>query len=375
MARSSLDPAPAGPPVLLTGDPALAEDVQRLALAAGAEIVVAADPQTRAAQGALVLVGADLAAALARRRHRPTGTAGSLLVVGWSAQALPAQSPPGPDVVGPGALWRDAVALGAEQVALLPDAQDWLVHRLARTVEPGGRARVVGVIGGCGGAGASLLAVALAATAAERGASVLLADLDPLGGGLDLTAGLDDVVGLRWPDLTSSRGRLPATSLHESLPRAGSLAVLSWSRGEPLDLPARAVESVLDAGCRGHDLVVVDLPRTLDAAADVAVSRLDELLVVVPSRVRAVVAAAQVVTQLAGRVPVMRAVVRRGAGERWSPRRVAEVIGVPLAAELREEPRLDDDLDRGHLPGARARGGLARAVEQCLGSLAAQRAA
>lgn len=363
MTRSSLDPPTSGSPVLLTGDPALAEDVHRLAVAAGTDLVVLADPQTPPAPGVLVLVGADVAGTLARRRQRPVRAHVSLLVVGHSS----------PD--GPGALWRDAVTLGAEQVALLPDAQDWLVHRLARTVERGGRGRVIGVLGGCGGAGASVLAVALAATAAQRGRLVLLADLDPLGGGLDLTAGVDDVAGLRWPDLAGSRGRLPAASLHESLPRAGSLAVLSWSRGAPLDLPARAVESVLDAACRGHDLVVVDLPRTCDAAADVAVSRLDELLVVVPSRVRAVVAASQVVIQLAGRVPQVRAVVRRGAGERWSPRRVAEMVGVPLAAELREEAKLDDDLDQGQLPGARARGGLARAVEQCLASFAADHAA
>ncbi|WP_460461490.1 CpaE-like family protein, partial [Angustibacter peucedani] len=136
--------------------------------------------------------------------------------------------------------------------------------------------------------------------------------------------------------------------------------------GDPLDLPARAVDAVLDAGARGHDLVVVDLPRAVDAAADAALRRVDELLVVVPARLRGVVSAAQVVAQVGSRSPVVRAVVRRGPGERWSPTRVADVLGLPLAAVVRDEPRLDDDLDRGDLPGRRSRGGLARAAERCL---------
>lgn len=363
-------------PVLLTADPALAEEVQRLAAAAGVELTVQDEPPVGSVHPPVLLVGGDLASVLARRRHRPAAAASALVVVARSAHgSLDGSRRSLPDDLGDGRLWQDAIAVGAEQVVLLPEAREWLVHRLARTVERSGGARTVGVVGGCGGAGASVLAVALAAAAASAGAGVLLADLDPLGGGLDLTAGLDDVVGLRWSDLAASRGRLPAASLHQSLPRAGSMALLSWGRGEPLDLPVRAVEAVLDAGCRGHDLVVVDLPRSLDAAADAAVARLDELLVVVPARVRAVVAATQVLAHVGARVPVVRAVVRRGAGERWSPRRVAEALGVPLAAELRDEPRLDDDLDRGELPGWRSRGGLARVAEQWLACAELGRAA
>ncbi len=355
----SQEPPAAVPVLLLTADPALIEAVQRLAVSAGVELVIAAEPPAPRVGGrGLVLVGPDAAPALARRRGSGTAGAPGIVLVAAAAERGLASG-------GSGAAWQLAVAIGAEQVALLPEAGDWLVRRLAGTVEPSARARVVGVLGGCGGAGASLFAAALAIGVAAQAAPTLLVDLDPLGGGIDLAVGLDDVAGLRWPDLAATRGRLPAGSLHESLPRAGALAVLGFGRDEPLDVPAAAVDAVLDAGVRGHDLVVLDLPRSLDGSHDLALSRVDELLVVVPSRLRAVAAAAQLVAAVGARVPSLRVVVRRVPGGRWSGHRVADVLGVPLAAELQDEPRLDDDLDRGELPGQRRRSSLARAVEQC----------
>jgi secretion/DNA translocation related CpaE-like protein len=201
--------------------------------------------------------------------------------------------------------------------------------------------------------------------AAGQGRRTLLVDADMLGGGIDLLVGLDDVAGLRWPDLATARGRLPGLNLHASLPRAGTMAVLGWGRGDPVDLPPAAVESVLDAACGAHDLVVVDLPRALDTVTQAALARSDELLVVLPARLRAVAAASQVVAAFGGNGVATSAVVRTGQG-RWSGRQVAESLGVALAAQLRDDPHLDTDLSEGLLPAQRPRSHLHRAAAHCL---------
>ncbi|HEX3005353.1 MAG TPA: septum site-determining protein Ssd [Angustibacter sp.] len=340
-----------------TTDTSLADELQRLAAAAAVTLTV--QPELPAAvhwPRGLVLVGADLASAAGRRR-RPAARELVLVALdlddgvrSWGGEAR---------------LWQDAVAAGAEQVALLPQATEWLLARLARAAEPTAAARVIGVVGGCGGAGASVLAAALAVVAAGRGRRTLLVDADALGGGIDLLVGLDDVAGLRWADLATARGRLPGVNLHASLPRAGAMAVLGWGRGEPVDLRPAAVDAVLDAGRRAHDLVVVDLPRSLDAVTQTALARVDELLVVLPARLRAVAAASQVVAAFGAEDAVSAAVVRTVDG-RWSGRQVAESLGLALAAQLRDDPHLDADVSEGVLPGQRPRSHLRRAAEQCL---------
>ncbi len=363
MAPTSAHDHQAAPPdrfgavTALTGDTSLADELQRLAAAAAVTLTVRTQlPAAAHWPRGLVLVGADLASALARRR-RPASR--ELVLVALAA----------PDGVGwaggEGRLWQHAVAAGAEQVVLLPQATEWLLARLARAAEPAAVARVIGVVGGCGGAGASVFAAALAVVAAGRGRRTMLVDADALGGGIDLLVGLDDVAGLRWPDLATARGRLPGVNLHASLPRAGEMAVLGWGRGDPVDLPPTAVDAVLDAGCRAHDLVVVDLPRALDAVTQTALGRVDELFVVLPARLRAVAAASQVVAAFGADHLATSAVVRTDEG-RWSGRQVAESLGLALAAQLRDDAHLDADLSEGLLPAQRPRSHLRRAALQCL---------
>jgi secretion/DNA translocation related CpaE-like protein len=348
-------------PVLgLTSDVLLADQLHRLGAAAGVDVVVEPEAPAAAQWGAarLIVVGSDLARAVAaaRRPRRP-------------AVVLVTTDLDDADV------WQHALGLGAEQVVVLPDAQEWLVERMARTVEPAASGRVLAVIGASGGAGASTMAAALAATAADGGRRVLLADLDPLGGGIDLLVGADDLAGLRWPDLTQARGRLPADSVHEALPRLGTMAVLAWGRGEPLDVPLPAAEAVLDAGRRGNQLVVCDLPRQGDEVSARVLRRADELLVVVPARLRAAVAGAQLLASLGACAPAVRAVVRRPPGAVLASRAVCDVLGVPLAAEMVDEPGLDAAIARGCVPGLRGRSALHRAAEQCLHPWGGERAA
>ncbi len=334
----------------VTSDPALADVVRRLAAAAAVDVLVTAEPDVQTWRAsALVVVGADRARSVAASLPRRSG----VVVVTSDRDDTP--------------VWRLAVALGAEQVAVLPDAEAWLVDRLSACVDPPGRARVVGVVGGCGGAGASVLASALAVTAAESGRRVLLVDLDPLGGGLDLALGVDEVPGLRWSDLSAARGRMPSDSVHDSLPRLDDLAVLSWSRGEPVDVPPAAVDAVLHSAARGHDLVVVDLPRTgEDRLLAAALRDVHDLLLVVPARLRAAAAAAQLADRWRSSVPSAGVVVRRPPGARLTARTVADAVQLPLVLDMRDESQVDGALDRGEPPALRPSGPLRRAAERWL---------
>jgi secretion/DNA translocation related CpaE-like protein len=230
-----------------------------------------------------------------------------------------------------------------------------------------GSARTVGVVSGSGGAGGSTLAAALAVTAAVGGARVLLVDLDPFGGGADLLLGMDEVPGLRWPGLAGSRGRLPADSLHQALPRAGSLAVLSWGPDAEMDVSVDAAQSVLEAGRRGHDLVVLDLPRWLCPVRAVAVSAASELLVVVPGRLRAVAATARTLAALGHPPGDCALVVRRRSGDDLTSRQVGDALRVPVLADLRDDPRVLTAAGVGQPPGLSARSVLRRVARRCLG--------
>lgn len=351
-----VDPLPL--PLLLTGDPELLDDVLRLGAAAGVELTVAAD--VAAARRAwslapLVLVGGDL------------------------AQALAASAPPRrPDVVvvshdlDDAAVWRRAVGVGAEHVVFLPDGEAWLVERLAEGVERGlGDAVTVCVIGGRGGAGATTLAAALALAGTDRSRRTLLVDGDPLGGGIDMVIGGEDAVGMRWPDLAATRGRVSGPALRAALPEIGGLTVLSWDRSSPLSIPVDAMRALLTAGRRSNDLVVVDLPRRLDAAAEEALAHCTLTLLVVPAEIRAVAAAARVAAAVSLHTADLRAIVRGPAPSGLTGAMIADSLALPLAGEMRAEPGLAGALERGEPPARRGKGPLARMCAGLLDALPA----
>jgi secretion/DNA translocation related CpaE-like protein len=349
-------PDPAGRPLLVCADPVLTDDLLRLAAAASVEAEVAHDPVS--ARGSwssapMVLVGAETVQACARARL----PARRRVVVVAGRYGRPSRS--GDDAV-PVDIWRLAAMLDAEQVACLPEAETWLVDRLADAATgPSAGGRVVAVLGGRGGGGASVLASALAVTAARSGLRPLLVDADPYGGGLDLVLGGEEISGLRWPDLVSSSGRVSVPALYKSLPRMGELCVLSWDRGDPLEIPTAAIDTALDAGRRGSDLVVVDLPRRQDEPTVRVLQVADTVLMVVPAEVRACAAASRLTAVVRPHCADLRAVVRGPAPAGLRSREFATALGLPLAGVLRPEPGLAAALDRGEAPSASGRGPLA----------------
>lgn len=349
--------------VVMTDDEDLLDEVVRLA--AAAEVGLERVPD---------------AAGLRRRWH----TSGMVLVDEEAARAV------GPLRLGrrdgvvvlcrgdpPGSLWEHAVGVGAEHVVSLPEGESWLVSALA-DAGPGsaaGRGRVLAVVGGRGGSGASVLAVAVAAHAGSHGTRVLLVDCDPLGGGLDLLAGAEELEGLRWSGLAlggGGGGRVAAASLHEALPSPdGMVTVLACDRAGAGPDPGAAV-AVVEAGRRAGEVVVCDLPRHLTdtalAVADVA----DLVVVVVPAEVRAVAAAGRVVAPLAERGAVLQLVVRGPGPGGLDADDVTHSLGLDAIAFVGDEPGLASALDRAAVPGLR-RGPLqdtAAAVLDALGAAA-----
>jgi secretion/DNA translocation related CpaE-like protein len=343
-------------PLLVTADPDALDDVLRLAATAGVEVDVAHDvPSARVSWAAapLVVVGLDLVDRLSRGRlaRRPR-----VVVLGRDL-----------DDAG---IWRRAVEVGAERVAFLPEAEPWLVEALSDAVEgPGSDGLLVAVVGGRGGAGATTLSASLARTAVRRGLRTLLVDGDPLGGGIDLVLGGERVAGLRWPELGATRGRVPASALSDALPTMAQLAVLSWDRGDPAELPVEALHAVLAAARRSCDLVVVDLPRRLDDAAHEVLASANTTLLVVPAEVRATAAAARVAGRAGLLCRDLRLVVRGPAPGGLRGEQVARALGLPLVGELRPEPGLDLDLDRGEPPAQRPRSPLAGLCDRLLDDL------
>jgi hypothetical protein len=164
---------------------------------------------------------------------------------------------------------------------------------------------------------------------------------------------------------------LSAQTLLAELPERRGLTVVSSDRGELSEIPQEAARAVVSAGRRACDLLVLDVPRHLDPAGDEALSQAMCALLVVPTEVRAVAAAARVAASLTTVSADVRAVARvtsRGL----SGTEVAAALNLPLALELPAEPRLAERLERGDPPGVDAGGSLAVACHQLLGDLGVQ---
>ena len=335
-------------PLFVTHDRTLLDELLRLAAAAGITPDVAADAAAalRAwAAAPLVLVGPDLADEVARLgppRRR------DVHLVAWGGV--------------PDQLFRTAVALGAEDVTELPRSDGWLTETLTDLGDPRrGQGVVLGVVGGSGGAGATTFACALAQVAARRGPAVVV-DADPLGPGLDRVLGLETCDGARWDALCQTTGRLSSRSLRESLPRRAGLGVLTWHAGTAGTLQAFALREALSAAQRGHDTVVLDLPRHPDAVVDEAVARCDRLLVVVVPTVAGVASAGRLCARLAD--PSRLRLVVRGSG--IEPAEVARATGVPVVVRMGDQRGLGESIDLGLGPVRSRRGPLGRAADEVL---------
>jgi secretion/DNA translocation related CpaE-like protein len=332
-------------PLFVTADDSMLDELLRLAAAAGSTPEVARDVGGALRgwpRAPLVLVGEDLAPALARAA--PSRRDGVFVVL----------TAPVPDRV-----FQVALALGAESVAELPRSEGWLVERLTDVLDSApARGLTIGVVGGSGGSGATTFACALAQVAGRSGPSVVV-DADPLGPGVDRVLGLDLVDGLRWDGLGHATGRLSARALRESLPRRDGVAALTWyAAPTPRRLQPFAVREALSAARRGHDLVVVDLPRAPDPLVDEVAARCDRVLITVGTTVAGVAAASRTRGRFADH-PSLALVVRGGD---LDDEAVARVVGAPVVVRMADQRGLAESIDLGLGPVRSRRGRLGRAA-------------
>jgi secretion/DNA translocation related CpaE-like protein len=256
-------------------------------------------------------------------------------------------------------------------VLSLPTSAGWLSDAL---VDIGGRGQGTGnlvcVVGGSGGVGASTLASGLAFVAARTSQRTMLIDADQRSGGLDLLLGAERTGGWRWPRLAMARGHLG--DLTGQLPAVEGVDLLSMARGDSTpswELQAEQIKSVLQSAMRSHEITVVDLPRTLGAAAGEALRRAKLVVLLVRDDVRGVAAGREVARELAGEGNRPGLVVRRGRLRLLEPQLVATGVGLPLLGSFVDDPALVMAAERGEPPARSARSALARLCHQLLGDL------
>lgn len=313
----------------LAVDTALCRDVDRVAAAAGVRVVHGSEPSSRKVWGAASAIVLDVDGArrcvelALPRRER------ILVIVG---------APPSPGA------WQVAITIGARRVLALPNEEAELVSELSDAAEVATgaehRGAVVAVMGGRGGAGASVFATALAHAAPRA----LLLDVDPWSGGIDLTLGSERDAGLRWPDLALGGGRVGYPALCAALPSRHGVAVLSAGQVDA-EIDAVALGAVIDGGCRGGATIICDLPRRVTSAVDAALAAADLVVLVSPADVRSSAAAAVVGQWLLATNPNVGLVVRGPAPGGLRSADVARITGLPLLAAMRPQPGLAAELE------------------------------
>ena len=122
------------------------------------------------------------------------------------------------------------------------------------------------------------------------------------------------------------------------------------------------MREVLSAAQRGHDLVVLDLPRRRDAVVAEAVTRCDRVLLVVTPTVAGVAAAGRLAAAVAAHGPAAASWLRGGAVPpgRGRPRR----SGCRWWPRMADQRGLAEHVDLGLGPVRARRGPLGRAAAE-----------
>jgi hypothetical protein len=222
---------------------------------------------------------------------------------------------------------------------------------------------VIGVLGASGGLGVSTLTVALCTRASPGVGMVASVDADFAGGGLDVTACMEHLPGLRWPDLGGARGDLDGSALLQALPRERSVAVLAC-RGAGQRPDDAVVEAAMTGLGSVSPLTVVDLGRSAALA-----SRCSAVVLVAGTSARQLADADAVAHQLdALPTTATNLALRTGHGREVSAEEVAMHLDLPLGAVVRHDARVLRDAERAAMPGA-GRSSVAAAADRLLSQL------
>ena len=231
-------------------------------------------------------------------------------------------------------------------------------------------APIIGVVGGSGGVGASVLTAAIAVRAAQAGFRPACLDGDRLGGGLDVTLGIEQERGVRWPDLAGARGRIDGPELLRRLPAVDGVAVLSFDRARDVQLSAETLHEVLLALSVAADLVLVDLPRPDHHVFGALAPSVEAIILLAGSGICDLAGASAIAEHLARACPDVWLCLRTSGRGGHFAETVASALDLPLLAMVREESSLAADLLHGIPPGSSAKGALAAAADTVLAQCA-----
>ncbi|HEY8300725.1 MAG TPA: hypothetical protein VIG48_02380 [Jatrophihabitans sp.] len=189
---------------------------------------------------------------------------------------------------------------------------------------------MIGVVGGSGGVGASTFAAVLTSVADRA----TLIDLDPVGGGIDVLLGIDDLPGARWSGLRTGGGRLDPEVLAAGLPRWNATPVLAADVAPAVEAVGEVVAA---AAARGP--VVLDLPRAPGPLREAGLACCAMcVLVAAATDVRSLTAAAAVLRSLPD--VAVGLVLRRGG---FGVAEAVDLLGAPLLGVL---PPIDRPAER-----------------------------
>ena len=314
---------------VFTADDELLETALQWCAAAGVQPFVGHDASAAMrhwSASKTLIIGADVAPAVAA--HLPQRRAGVIVIF--------STNPP----------WEAAVTLGAQEVlSLTADPADVITH-LQEVTDGSKAACIIGVIGACGGAGASTFSASLAHVAAAQGVRTLLIDADRFGGGLDLVLGAEHVAGIRWPDINPTAGHFTGTALRESLPVCGDFAFLSWGRQLSEAHNPETISAIIAAARRNNDLVVIDLDRSF--IDDSFLAHCVLTLVIVPEEIRALAAAAVVLRKVSEQTTA--AVITRNRNGSVANSTVESLLETPVIANLKNQKAIATAIDHGEGP-------------------------
>lgn len=314
---------------LVTEDSDLLDEVLRVAAATGIDVHVVAHPEAARLhwqRSALMLIDAAQAANVA---HLGLPRRPGVLII--------SREPGLPDRI-----WPDALAVGAEHVVSLPDGERWLISRFRELHDgPSRQGRVITVMGAGGGAGASTLAAGLARVANASDQRVLLIDADPLSAGIDLILGVDDAAGGRWSDVLGISGRINPQVLKDALPNIGGITVLAPARQTAVHITPESFAQVMEAGVRGFDLVVVDLPCSMHAVNALALNQATAAILITPAHVLSACRAVVVAEYMKQHTGALQFIVRH-VREGLDPSVVAEAVRLPLLHAIEHRSRVSE---------------------------------
>lgn len=195
---------------------------------------------------------------------------------------------------------------------------------------------------------------------------VVLVDLDPGRGGIEVLLGIETRTGARWPDLVQVRGALGDGDLDGVLPRWNGVEVLSSDR-RSTSLDGVTVGAVWAGLVASGRVVIADLPgRVLLANPALAQLAVGSALLLTSQDVIGVAGAVGLREAVGAQA---RLVLRRRPHARVAPLEAARLLDLQLLGMVPGDRRIAESTDRGFGPAVGAWSPLARSVRRLVRGL------